>query len=446
METVETTVDLKEFFSSDSVNYEEFMEFRKQTFGSVAAWRELYRFVDSPEGAVDNSSTKKIKKGFFLIILGRTREALEVLKGVESREMGAYLASHGHTLLENYSEAEKAIQKGLKKATKSFLLKISLANVMRYKGELEEAFKILDQVEKQGAKRTEYYYQLGFTQEASGDYADAMANYEKALELDPTNSHALFRLAFNQDLRGDPDVAVDLYEELAELTPTYVNALMNLAIICEDGGEYERAIELYNRVLKVNPNHQRAKLFLKDATASLDMFYDEELERKADKKNQILKIPVTDFELSVRSRNCLNKMNIRTLGDLIKKTEAELLAYKNFGETSLMEIKQMLAQKGLRLGMAKEDEKIRPEMIEDKPILEPEDELVDEEVLQRPISDLDLSVRVRRCMERLYIFTIGDVITKTESELLSAKNFGQTSLSELKSKLGEFGLTLREEK
>ena len=65
---------------------------------------------------------------------------------------------------------------------------------------------------------------------------------------------------------------------------------------------------------------------------------------------QVLSIPVTDFELSVRSRNCLQKMGIMTLGDLCRCTEQELLASKNFGETSLVEIKEMLATKGLRLG------------------------------------------------------------------------------------------------
>jgi DNA-directed RNA polymerase subunit alpha len=48
-------------------------------------------------------------------------------------------------------------------------------------------------------------------------------------------------------------------------------------------------------------------------------------------------------------------MNIKSLGDLLKTTEQELLAYKNFGETSLNEIKALLAQKGLRLGQAAGD-------------------------------------------------------------------------------------------
>ena len=53
----------------------------------------------------------------------------------------------------------------------------------------------------------------------------------------------------------------------------------------------------------------------------MEMYYDEDLERKEDRLNQILRIPITDFELSVRARNCLNKMDILTLGDLVKKTE-----------------------------------------------------------------------------------------------------------------------------
>ena len=52
-------------------------------------------------------------------------------------------------------------------------------------------------------------------------------------------------------------------------------------------------------------------------------------------------------------------MNIKSLGDLLRTTEQELLSYKNFGETSLNEIKALLAQKGLRLGQAAEDGKAR---------------------------------------------------------------------------------------
>ena len=91
-------------------------------------------------------------------------------------------------------------------------------------------------------------------------------------------------------------------------------------------------------------------MYFKDTEASHEQFYDEDAQKKRDRIGQILNIPVTDFEFSVRSRNCLQKMGINTLGDLCRSTEAELLASKNFGETSLVEIKEMLASKGLRLG------------------------------------------------------------------------------------------------
>ena len=99
----------------------------------------------------------------------------------------------------------------------------------------------------------------------------------------------------------------------------------------------------------------KAILFKKDIESSSVMIYDEEREKRKDRQNKTLEIPITDFELSVRSRNCLKKMNIITLGDLLRTTETELLSYKNFGETSLYEIKKILDIKGLHLGMAIED-------------------------------------------------------------------------------------------
>ena len=101
------------------------------------------------------------------------------------------------------------------------------------------------------------------------------------------------------------------------------------------------------------------------------MYYDEDQARRIAKRNAVLDIPVTDFELSVRARNCLKKMNIRTLGDLVRITEAELLAYKNFGETSLKEIKDMLTAKGLRLGQALEEGSELADLAEMKPATGP---------------------------------------------------------------------------
>jgi DNA-directed RNA polymerase subunit alpha len=73
---------------------------------------------------------------------------------------------------------------------------------------------------------------------------------------------------------------------------------------------------------------------------------------KAEEKlNENLFRSVDELELSVRSANCLQNANIKTIGDLVQKTEAEMLKTKNFGRKSLKEIKEILAEMGLSLGM-----------------------------------------------------------------------------------------------
>src|SRR5690606_20471630 len=69
----------------------------------------------------------------------------------------------------------------------------------------------------------------------------------------------------------------------------------------------------------------------------------------------ILLRPIDDLELTVRSANCLKAESIYYIGDLIQKTEVELLKTPNLGKKSLTEIKEVLAQRGLSLGMKLEN-------------------------------------------------------------------------------------------
>src|SRR5690348_2686968 len=78
---------------------------------------------------------------------------------------------------------------------------------------------------------------------------------------------------------------------------------------------------------------------------------EETTERSLDKMNEVLNRSVEELELSVRSYNCLKNANIQTIGELVQKTEAEMLKTKNFGRKSLNEIKEILASMGLSLGM-----------------------------------------------------------------------------------------------
>src|ERR1700719_3015583 len=101
---------------------------------------------------------------------------------------------------------------------------------------------------------------------------------------------------------------------------------------------------------------QAAKL-LKDHMAIFINFEElpesaeEPAERALSQMNEVLNRSVEELELSVRSYNCLKNANIQTIGDLVQKTEAEMLRTKNFGRKSLNEIKEILGSLGLSFGM-----------------------------------------------------------------------------------------------
>jgi DNA-directed RNA polymerase subunit alpha len=78
---------------------------------------------------------------------------------------------------------------------------------------------------------------------------------------------------------------------------------------------------------------------------------EEPAERAMSQMNEVLNRSVEELELSVRSYNCLKNANIQTIGDLVQKSEAEMLRTKNFGRKSLNEIKEILASLGLTFGM-----------------------------------------------------------------------------------------------
>ncbi len=84
-----------------------------------------------------------------------------------------------------------------------------------------------------------------------------------------------------------------------------------------------------------------------------------EAEEVEDKFNENLLRSVNELELSVRSANCLKNANIKTIADLVQKSEGEMLKTKNFGRKSLNEIKEILTEMGLSFGMKIDNEKLK---------------------------------------------------------------------------------------
>jgi DNA-directed RNA polymerase subunit alpha len=377
--------------------------------------------------------------GVCQFLIGRYSDAIQTLTNADGGALTHFYLGKSYLALDKYGEALTAYESAEKAGYNRDDVSLAKAEAMRYKGDAAGSLKVLDNLSGAVEQTADYLYQRSATVGAlGGNPQEVIALLERAVEADSMHPGVLFGLALQNDRAGNDDFARQLYERAAKQFPTHVGTLLNLGLLYEDIEHFERAKQCYQRVLDVYPAHERARLYFKDADASRDMYYDEEARRRQDRLSQILSVPVTDFELSVRSRNCLQKMGIMTLGDLTQTTEQELLSSKNFGETSLVEIREMLTSKGLELGQ------FASTKWQEEPVFEPAVMSDDERaMLDRPIAELNLSVRARKCMVRLGLTTIGELLRRTGDDLLECKNFGVTSLNEVREKLTQHGMKLR---
>jgi DNA-directed RNA polymerase subunit alpha len=407
-----------------------------QDFGQFGVLRDAVAQLEARE---DRTPATEVRLGVALHLLGRSRQAIEVLSKADGGALAHFYLGKSYADRQDHDRAIESYKAAQTAGYDGDLCCLAIAEAQRHADRPSDALATLDNLFGAIEQTAEYLYQRACTVAAlGGNRQEVTALLERAVEAESTHAGALFGLALENDRNGNDNAAVELYTRAAQRFPAHVGSLLNLGLLYEDRQQYDRAQQCYWRILDVYPNHARARLFLLDAQASGDMYYDEEAQKKRDRLSQVLSIPVSDFELSVRSRNCLQKMGINTLGDLARCSEQELLASKNFGETSLDEIREMLMSKGLQLGQIAH-EKLEPEPTIDISNLSPDEQAM----LERPIADLNLSVRARKCMVRLGLTTIGELIRKTGDELLECKNFGVTSLNEVREKITPLGLKLR---
>ena len=441
MSEVELDVlDLKEvILSNNSFGPADVGEIRTAIAENYGHFGELRDAVQEMESDDTMSPAGTTKRGVCQFLLGRFRDALQTLSSADGSAMALFYQARCQFELGNYEDAIAAYERAQTSGYNEDQCKIGIAESHRYAGRTEQAMTMLDDIFGPAEQTADYMYQRAATVAAVGGRMDeAIALYERAVQTDENHAGALFGLALENDRVGNDEEALALYERAAKAFPTGLGALVNLGLMYEDNNEYEKAQVCYKRILESHPDHPQTQIYMKDASATGNMLYDEEAQRRNDRLAQILNMPVTNFELSVRSRNCLQKMGIDTIGDLTRTSEAELLSSKNFGETSLVEIRDMLMAKGLSLGQFAHEKKSSDPPIDTSHMSPDEQALLD-----RPISDLNLSVRARKCMARLQLNTIGELIRKTGDEMLECKNFGVTSLNEVREKLTDLGLKMR---
>ena len=438
--SVTTTFDL----AADTIpSFASLQDARVRVFSSKSAKESLERTIETLGAEAEAGR----RKGLGMWILGKYEDAANLLAPHTADDVASFTLAMAYMQTEQWSGALEIFERlsgaypeeprpraGALEARLEMHLATDAApeeitDTLRAEiAETPEAFQ----------KSAEGLHILGRLFEAERDWENALASYESSSDVSMAHRKNLFHLARLSERMGLDDAALEAYDALVKLHPAARSAMMNLGMLYEDMGRHQEAASCYDSIVKSAPMDDQARLYLADAIAGMDMYYDEDLERKEDRLNQILRTPITDFELSVRARNCLNKMNILTLGDLVKQTEAELLAYKNFGETSLNEIKEILGCKGLLLGMPHEEAVASVDVGRNRYT-----GMENADALNRPLSDLELSIRARRAVETLGCLTLGDIIQHSEEELLGMPNFGQTSLVELRERLEQFGLKLK---
>ena len=417
---------------------------RSKIYSSI---KSLERFKRSVE-TLGTSGEEGRRRGIGQWLAGDHAAAEKTLAQYESDDVAAFTRANALMSLERFSEAAKVFKDLSNKYPSEPRPRGGYldAQVEAYlaDGKEEEAARFLrSEIESAPVDfgdSAEGLYMRGRLCELENDPANALERYRDANAVDPTHRRNCFRLAYIAERNGFDNLALTTYESLASMLPIDRRVMTNLGVLYEDMGRDQDAATCYDTIVRNFPYDRKAKLYLNDALAGISMYYDEDMEKKEDRLNQILRIPITDFELSVRARNCLSKMNIITLGDLVRQTEHELLSYKNFGETSLTEIKEILASKGLRLGMAREEAVASISRAHSgEPVIESDD------VRNKSVSELKLSIRARRTVENLGCMTLGEIAQHSEEELLGMPNFGVTSLLELRNKLNEFGISLKGE-
>jgi len=435
-------IDVSSFFDLTELTPETLERYADSVHASFPALQRFDAQVREHRQRAERGQGEPLKLALALLILGQNVQALEWFeRAPASRERHYYAARAALGLGQPATALEELRQAGRHGWDPVEIdARSALAHIQA--GDLAAAEKLLQKHDQDGRDRAEWHFARGLLAGRRGEREAAIEAFEKALTLDPDHAEATFQCARLYDLWGADDEALELYQRLALQPRAHVNALLNAAVIYEDADEYEQAAACLRRVLRGYPNHARARLFLKDVESCLQMVIDETREERVDARTQLLDTPLSEYELSVRARNCLKKMNIRTLGELIRMTETELLAYKNFGETSLNEIKALLTRKNLRLGMNLDEidvEAVEERAAAPKAVAVPPGH---EAILSKPVAELELSVRARRCLQRLNAATLGDLVQYTEGDLLATRNFGVTSLNEIKARLAEHELQL----
>ena len=300
--TTEVAVDVQRALDSALADVGEALQLRHRAAGDSQLRRALRGLVAHADGTDAFAAARRATARF---LLGEDDRIGEDAEKSDSHRV-LYLWGLSELYRDRPLAALAVLQKCVEREPRDEQARLQLTAVQALMGRPDDARETLRDLANQ-TDRPQVLHALGTIAEAEGDYSLAREHYESALAHDPGHVDSLFRLAYQHDLSGDDDAAIALYERARRIKPTRVNILLNLGVLYEDRDDYGKAAECYRGVLVQFPNHARARSFLRDAESSRSMVVDEDMERTEDRRNHLLRTPISDFELSVRSRNCVKR-------------------------------------------------------------------------------------------------------------------------------------------
>lgn len=438
-------LDIKDALSTEDLSTEKLHELRReihcridlrsQVEEVVADWNVVAKKLSSENKA-------EVRRGTAKWMLGLSEEAAGILKPARSGKEKCYVLGLSYLEAGRPGDALAELKEAADADASDLHISAAYCEAKIRTGDHDAAESHVERLVKK--ESAQGWYLKGLLADFRGFHGEASGAYEKALEIEPGHAASLFRLAYIYDRTGEDGRALEILEQLRKLRPTHLSTAMNLGVMYEDRGEFEKAAQCYQSVLDQFPNHPRARLYMSDARASLTMFYDEDAARREAKLAQVLNQPVAEISFSPRVRTALQKLGANTLADLVMKSEEDFLGIQNFGRTSLRELKEFLSSKGLSLsaGGGIPGGPVEMEMGGEEAAPVPAGPVPDE-LLKKNLSDFEWSGRIRKVYEKMGLVTIGDLLARSERDLLKSKNLGVTSIKEIRKKLASVGIAMR---
>ncbi len=240
-------------------------------------------------------------------------------------------------------------------------------------------------------------------------------------------------------------------QELESQLSPLQKAILNRRIFAEKpelakglASEFDRVISAIGNVelnLKIALRREAIRLRQQDVFRERQSLQAEAEKTSSDRDtNPFLDHAVEDLNLSVRTAVCFQREGIKTVRELIEYTEADLLKINNFGRKTLREVKELLATMGLALKRRSEYSAVHAISQQSPPNESVENPL--KPFLDIPINENDFSVRARNALDGAGFRYLGELVQRTEAQLLAKKNVGRKTLRELKEILRTYGLHL----